>query len=420
MTAAYFLTTLGLVPYFASRAMLPLFMTALVLRLGSEWEFLHPLLGVELTPDLPAWASSNPSLVALGVAALLEGVLQREPTLREKLSLTDAQLKAALAVLLCLVLAPQSQPVSQLEGLAAAPTLAWLGVANWQYAWAGLIGVLAHTLARHRNRLFDWLTDLDDGDDFGLQRLLSRLEEVWGTLGTLVLFLVPALAAGAALGAVICGVLLARRVRRSEHAALVACEYCQSPLEPCAPHCPECRTVQSRPRAVGLLGRNLDERAGRDHALSLKQHKRCTYCGTRLRGGGVDVTCARCRTPAFSSRQSVEAYLQTLSRNIPSHLLILAALGAVPVFGLFAGILYYRVTLVAAIRQYAPTSVRVWGRWALRAVNGVLLLLQPVPVLGMVTLPLMALTNVWFYTKQVEQSAARVLKPKDYSETLRR
>jgi hypothetical protein len=76
--------------------------------------------------------------------------------------------------------------------------------------------------------------------------------------------------------------------------------------------------------------------------------------------------------------------------------------------------------LVASVRHYAPTSTRILGRWALRAVGGVLLLLQPVPVLGMVTLPLMALGNVWFYTKQVTLSASRVLKPKDYSETLRR
>lgn len=420
MTTAYFLTTLGLVPYFASRAMLPLFMTALVLRLGNEWAFLHPLLGVTLVTDLPSWATSNLSLGALGAAAVLESVLQREPALRAKLSLTDAQLKAVLAVVLCLVLAPQSQPVTQFGAVATLPTVAWLGVAKWQYAWSVLVGGLVGAAAYHRNRLFEWLSDLDEDDDFGLQRLLSRLEEVWSAMGALVVFLVPALAAGAALGAVVCGVVVARRVRRHERNALVACEYCQSPLEPCAPHCAECRTVQSRPRAVGLLGRNLDEAAGSDHASNLKLHKRCTHCGTRLHGGGVGIACARCRTPAFSSRQAVEAYLQSLSRSIPLHLLVLAALGAVPVFGLFVGVLYYRLTLVAAVRHYAPTSARIWGRWALRAVNGVLLLLQPVPILGMVTLPLMALSNVWFYTKQVKHSASRVLKPKDYSETLRR
>lgn len=420
MTAAYLLTTLGLVPYFASRAMLPLFMTALVLRLGREWAFLYPLVGVTVAPDLPSWATSNLSLGALGAAAVLEGVLQREPALRAKLSLTDAQLKAILAVVLCLVLAPQSQSVTQVGAVTALPAVAWLGVAKWQYAWAVLVGGLVGAAAYHRNRLFEWLSDLDEDDDFGLQRLLSRLEELWGAMGALAVFLVPALAAGAALGAVACGVLLARRVRRRERNSLVACEYCQSPIEPCAPHCPECRTVQSRPRAVGLLGRSLDEAAGSDHVLSLKLHKRCTYCGTRLRGGGVDIVCGRCRAPAFSSRQAVEAYLQSLSRSIPLHLLVLAALGAVPVFGLFAGVLYYRLTLVASVRHYAPTSTRIWGRWALRAVGGVLLLLQPVPVLGMVTLPLMALGNVWFYTKQVTLSASRVLKPKDYSETLRR
>jgi hypothetical protein len=37
----------------------------------------------------------------------------------------------------------------------------------------------------------------------------------------------------------------------------------------------------------------------------------------------------------------------------------------------------------------------------------------------MVTLPLTAVSNIWFYTRHLKRAAAG-LKPRDYSETLRR
>jgi hypothetical protein len=424
MTAAYFLTTLGLVPYFASRALLPLFMTALMLRLGAEWSFLAPVVGFAPAADLPPWATSNVALVSLGLGAGVEGLLNREPALREKLALTDAQIKALLALLLCLILAPQSQSESALAThhaprWAVSGTLAWLGASKGYYVWSALVAGLVGLLSYNRNRLYAWLTDADEDDDFGLQRVLAWLEEALGVLGVITVFVVPVLALAAAVGALACSVLITRRVQRLQAAAKVPCVVCAAPLEACAPHCPQCRSVQPSPRAVGLLGRVQATPAGRNHTLSLKLHKRCTYCGSRVHGAGVDLVCSHCSTPVFSSQQAVEAYLQSVSRDVPPTLVVMAAFGAVPVFGLFAGVLYFRLTLLVAVRQYTPTASRVFGRWLLRFVNAGLLLLQPVPVLGMVTLPLTALSSTWFYTKQLKRAAAR-LKPLDYSETLRR
>lgn len=414
MTAGYFLTTLGLVPYFASRALLPLFVTALVLRLGAEWAFLPSLFGVAAATDVPMWATSNVALLSLGVAAAIEGVILREPALRESFALTETGLKVLLALGLCLVLAPESQAAAT-----DVPSGAGLALDEQPYGWAvviaGIVGVLAH----NRARVYTWLSELDTGDDLGLQRVFLSLEEALGVLGVVTVFVVPMLAVGAALGAIVCSFVIARRIQRRRAADLVPCGVCTAPLEACAPHCPECRTAQPAPRAVGILGRTLAQPAGRAHADVLKARKRCTFCGTRIHGSGVELACERCNTPVFSSRQAVEVYLQTLSRDIPTTLLVMAAFGAVPIFGLFAGVLYFRLTLLAAIRQYTPTSAQVLGRWALRSTNGALLLLQPVPVLGAVTLPLTAVTSTWFYARQLKRAAAR-LKPKDYSETLRR
>lgn len=423
MTAAYLLTTLGLVPYFASRALLPLFMTALMLRLGTEWAFVAPLMGVPFVADLPHWATSNVALASLGVGAAIEAVLMREPALREKLSLTDAELKAVLALLLCLVLAPEARGQSAPSGAGLHPTplhgVAWLGASTGQYVWSALVGACVLVVSRSRNRFYDWIAKLDEDDDLGVQRVLAWLEDALGVLGVVTVFIVPLLAGAAALGALACSLLVARRLRRQRATDQRPCVECGTPIEACAPHCPSCRTAQPSPRAVGLLGTISARAASREHPLQLTRSKRCTYCGTRLRGAGVEVRCQRCGTPAFSSRQAVEAYLQSISRDVPATVLTMAACGAVPVFGLFAGVLYFRLTLLAAIRQYTPISTRVFGRWLLRGVNGILLLLQPVPLLGMVTLPLTALTNTWFYTTRLKRAATQ-LKPKDYSETLRR
>jgi hypothetical protein len=422
MDAAYFVTTLGLIPYLASRALLPLFVTALLLRFGPEWSFLTDVVGVTPVVDLPTWLTSDGALWALGLGALVEAFLQREPSIREQLSLTEAQVKAVLAVAICLVLTPVGDATLALGGTLSFTTPAVESASVMgdvaRYPWAVGIGVLVWMLAAGRLRMFAWLAEMDEGDDLGLQRLLAWLEDAVGVLGVVLVVVLPLLAAGAALAAVVASWLIARALQGRETAQQVPCVQCSAPLAPSAPHCPECRTKQPSPRAVGLLGRPLNSAAPSGHPMDLKRHKRCSYCGTRLRGNGVTLRCERCNTPAFSSKQAVEAYVSALGRQVPLTLVVLAALGSIPVFGLLVGVLYYRLTVVAALRQYTPPSTHILGRWLLRAVNGVLLLLQPIPMVGIVVLPLMALTNVAFYSRKMLHDA-QSLRPMNYSETLK-
>jgi hypothetical protein len=419
MDSAYFLTTLGLVPYFATRAFLPLFVSAMILRFGPQWGFVSEVVGITPALDVPPWATSNVSLFTLGAISFVEGLLQREPSLREKVSLTDSQLKAALALVFCLIVAPESRAATSAVLDSPNTSLAGLYAGAGTYAWGVVIAGLVWLLARQRTRLFTWYSEIDDDDDFGIQRLLTWLEEALALVGVWIVFLAPLLAGAAALGAIVTAWFVTRRLESRETSKRQACIQCQELIDPCAPHCPVCRAGQPHPRAVGLLGRTLSADAGADHAFLLKTHKRCSFCGSRIRGTGVSASCQRCSTPIFSSRAAVEGYLAALHRKTPLTLLILAALGSVPIFGLFAGILFYRLTLVGAVRHYAPTSARVFGRWILRAVNGALLLLQPVPALGIIVLPLMCLTNLAFYTRHVTRSAGQLQKPVGYSETLK-
>ncbi len=59
MELTYFITSLGLIPYFTSRIFVPLFTTAMLARIGPVWSLVADLAGVELLSSLPAWTTNN-------------------------------------------------------------------------------------------------------------------------------------------------------------------------------------------------------------------------------------------------------------------------------------------------------------------------------------------------------------------------
>jgi len=65
----YYITSLGLIPYFTSRAFVPLFATAAIGRFGPAFGPLADILGVRLLASMPSWASSNTALLVLGLLA---------------------------------------------------------------------------------------------------------------------------------------------------------------------------------------------------------------------------------------------------------------------------------------------------------------------------------------------------------------
>lgn len=67
-----------------------------------------------------------------------------------------------------------------------------------------------------------------------------------------------------------------------------------------------------------------------------------------------------------------------------------------------SGVIYYRLSLTSSLRRYLSRSTGFLNRWVVRFLNLFLLCLQPIPIFGAVTLPLMCLTNY-----AVNQSALR-------------
>ena len=79
MSLPLFLQGLGSIGVFASRAFLPAFVTALLLRFGPQVPWLAHAGLLPHVRDVPTWFTSDAALVVLGLLAVLELVAERFP-----------------------------------------------------------------------------------------------------------------------------------------------------------------------------------------------------------------------------------------------------------------------------------------------------------------------------------------------------
>lgn len=408
----FYLSTLGIVPYFTLRTFVPLFMTALVARFGSHWALAADLAGVELLSAVPVAFTSDVVLVVLGVLAASEVGALKNPELREFLTLFDSKIKATAASAVALAILA-GDPLQQVAATGSGHLTAGLG-GGWSFAhvWALAIGFLVWLTAASRGLVMGTLIELDEDDDLGLQGLLSWLEDTFSFLGVLVAFLLPVLAVVFVAFTLLTLYLARRYLEHLEKAARVPCANCQEPMTPCGIRCARCGQPNARIFQVGWFGRLLDRPATdlMAHRQSLVARKRCPSCGERYAERRVDQRCTACETEPFASPEELERYLAALRASLPKTLAVLLVLGFVPLFGLVPGVIYYRCSLIASLRCYLPRSSSFLMRWAVRLINLLLIVLQPIPLFGALTLPLMGLTNFWAYQGALRRQGQQRLR----------
>lgn len=411
MDLAFFVSTLALVPYFTSRAFIPLFATALVARFGAEWQWAAKLLQVELLESAPGWALSDQMLLALGGLAAAEFLATKSTAVRDLFLEFEAEAKALLVVAVVVVLA-----AAEVSGTSTAgPRVATAGLAGVDlgafspsYLWAAVVGGATWALGSIRRSIYLFLMEIDEDDDLGVQGLLAWLEDAIGFVGVLFALILPVLALVAAALAFVGLAFVRWLIRRREDERKVPCPTCGQPVPLCALRCASCEAPFPQPRDVGLLGmiRQRPMVSPEHQVFRLRATKRCRSCGERLPNRDLDQSCTHCGLPAFDSTADLDAYLARLRASLPRTLLVLSLLGLVPVIGLVPGLVYYRLTLIASLRAYLPRSSRFVGRWGVRILNLILILLQPIPILGAFTLPAMALSNFVLYRRLVRRRAA--------------
>jgi hypothetical protein len=385
-----FLQGLGSVGVFASRAFLPAFVTALLLRFGPQVPWLAHAGLIPHVTDVPTWFTSNTALVVLGALAALELLAERSPEASTFLAEVHDYLKAVMAVVTYLGV------LNATDRAVADQVIHQAGMGGALPALAVGAGVLLAT--RARGAVLGLLTEADEDDDLGLQRFIRWAEDLWGGLGPVGLIVFPLLALAAFGLALLVLVWAERRLEARAERGNAPCARCGQPIHASAPACPSCRAPVDRPRDVGLLGRPKGRPADPSRLpYQLVAVKRCPVCATRLAGRSVRQTCGACGHQLMEDPRFARDYIAAIDRRVPGVLLVCLLLGLVPVLGVLPGVVYYRLALVAPYRRYIPPVRGFLLRWGVRLAVLLLVAFQWVPVAGAFALPAIALLNYAVY-----------------------
>lgn len=392
----FLLPSLTATPFFATRPVLTAFVLALAARL-TEW-----------VPGAPDWFTSNTTLIVLGLLAVAEILLAKNDELRAILNEFDPLFKALLNfAVVYMVTNPEitgwSGELMAAGAGVAGPTLGLI--------WSGVTAVSVWLLAYLRRSIWAFLSELDEGDDLGLQGVLSWLEDLWVIGGTLVTLVFP-LVSLAIYMATLLGLFLTQRLlAHIEEQRKVPCPHCGTRLHGSALDCYACGRPQPAPHRVGLLGQAktqlVSDRLA--HQQHLRSRKRCPSCATRLPQRTLQQPCPACGVQTFASSAELDRYLQNLQKDLPRVLLVCSILGLVPVLGIVPGVIYYHLTLIASLRSYVPRTMGCVARVFVTLINLLLVLVQWVPFAGAITVPLMALTNYGVYLALMRRQRASLI-----------
>lgn len=390
MSLPLFLQGLGSIGVFASRAFLPAFVTAMLLRFGPQVPWLaHAGLLPEVR-DVPTWFTSNVALVVLGILAVMELAAERSPEAKQFLDQVHDYLKTGMAVLTFLGV------VDATAHAVVGPAIQQAGVTEYLPALA--VGAGVYFASRARQAFLGPLADADEDDDLGLQGLIRWIEDLWGGLGPLALIVFPMLTLIAFGLAVLVLVLVERRLESGRGQASVPCTNCRQLIHASAPACPHCKAPVKHPRDVGILGTSKDRPAQpRSLPYQLVAVKRCPACATRLERRAVTQTCRACGERIMDDPGFARDYIASIDRRVPVILGACFLLGLIPVLGVIPGVILYRLAIVAPYRRYIPPGQGFLLRWGVRLAVLVLVAFQWIPVAGAFTLPLMALINYAAY-----------------------
>jgi hypothetical protein len=389
MNPAAILYSIGSIGPFATRVFLPALITALLLRFGAELHLVNHLPHSLLAQvhGAPPWFTSNPALIVLTILSILEILAQKNPEARRFLHEFDVYLKSAVAILSSLGVLSATDS-SFIQG-----TVHTAGFANVIGPVIAGLGVLR--VAMVRRDLMRLIYDHVEGTH--LDHLISWAEDAGSMAGIVFVVLLPFVALVLLAIATGCLFLIRRRVEKAEESRKLPCSHCGQLVYPSAIACQGCHTPLARPCALGFLGQSLpnifDDAAA--HPYRLVEKRRCSVCATRLRD--ISAPCSACGTKPFATTDFTDGYVSHVTARLPVVLIVCFLLGLIPVLGMILGVVYYRTILVLPFAEYLPAKNRFLLRWGLRILFLILVFFQIIPVVGALTVPLLALLNFLAY-----------------------
>ena len=398
MSLPLFIQGLGSIGVFASRAFLPAFVTALMLRFGPQISWLAHAGLLPQVRDVPTWFTSNAALIVLGLLAVLELVAERFPEATDILNGVHDYLKTGMAILTYL------GALNATDRAAVGPMIHQAGLVEYLPVLAVGVGVLLACQARRA--VLGPLTEADEDDDLGLQRLIGWAEDFWASLGPVALIVFPILTVAAFGVAIVALILVERRVEAGRDATMAPCVNCGRPIHPSALACPDCNAPVKEPRDIRLLGQPSKRPANIAWLpYRLVAVKRCPVCASRFGRRAVKQTCETCGHRLNDNPQFAREFIALMDRRVPLACVVAFLLGLVPVLGVIPAVIYYRLSIVAPFRRYIPTGRGFLLRWGVRLAIVVLVAFQWVPVAGGLAVPSMALINYAVYRSAYKKLA---------------
>ena len=383
--AIYAVGSLGIFP---SRAFVPALVTASLMRWGDrvplvrDSEFFRQV----QTAGGSSWFTHDITMVVLAVLAVLEILATKNADFREWMNEFDRYVKAAAAALTTLgVLSAADRETVQ--------AIQQAGVGQW--ILPGFVAAGTYAVARLRGSVMDFLIETDADDDVGLQGLISWAEDIFVVFGLVLLAIYPLLIL-TVIALVIAGLFLVRKwFERWDEANKVPCSRCGQTIYAHALACCSCGSAVAQPAAVGLFGTAKVGRAAdlQDHSLRLVQWHRCPRCASRLESRLPKQLCWACGERVNEDPAFVERYVGWVHGRLHTVLPACFAMSLVPVLGGIVGVIYYRMRVVMPYRQYIPFWRGFLARRLIGLLSALLLLVQLVPLVGGVAIPIMALIS---------------------------
>lgn len=387
------LYAVGAMGLFSSRAIIPAFFTALMMRYGGSLPFLGDVEFLQTSGQEPSWFTHNGTILVLGLLALAEVVANKSPEIEEVMESFYKSAKSIMAALTTMGVLSSSEAafISETVGASQAGVL--------DSIVSGTVAVVVWIIATLRNLLMEVVMFADPDGSIGLRKLISWFEDIWASVGIIFLFLYPIGMTILILIVVAVMAVMKKLRERREEKSKRPCVACAEPLYPCALSCPSCKAEQKDVQAIGFFGQSLkkpiqDKQAA---SLALAEKKRCPHCATRLKKREANQVCPGCGATTFSDPAFNQAYIAQVTRRLPKVLGISALFSLIPVIGLIPGVIYYRIALVAPFMGYLPAGRSYALKILLRIALLLLIGLQLIPGIGVVSVPVMALLSYGLY-----------------------
>ncbi|MHC4784498.1 MAG: FmdB family zinc ribbon protein [Planctomycetota bacterium] len=384
----------GLTAFFASRTFIPAFATALTMRFGLQAEWFD-WFGIEIAAAAaPSWFTGDTALIVLGLLATLEVAATKSTDARALMAEIDPYIKPAIAVLTYLGVASTVDAAYLEEHLIQPQEAGFIDLLP-----AAAVGAATWWTTVNRREAMVLITEADEDDDLGVQKLFSWAEDIWAAIGPwlLVIFGIAMLV----VTGIVVGIffLLRLRARIKDEQSKIDCTSCSEKVYGCAVQCQQCGAKVDAPRGVGFFG-TTKAKPAKDlarHPYRLVEKKRCPVCATRFEQRQPRQICPACGHDLFADSDFARAYLGAVASRLPTVLGVSFLFSLVPIVGLIPGVIYYRLAVVAPFRRYIPRGRALLLRWGIKLFFLILILLQWVPLLGGAVVPLMALINYRVY-----------------------